>query len=466
MMSFKTLKADLSLPTEAKEVFNTYLNAGWQIYLVGGAVRAFLCNEIPHDFDFVTNAPEEATASLFSNTRQIGKAFGVMQVIVNKMSFEVARYRAESMYVDGRKPEVIEFKNDVVEDLKRRDFTCNALIYDFEKKEIIDHFDGIIDIENKVIRAIGDPEDRLVREDCLRMLRAVRFATQTGFTIESHTLRAIKNNASHIQRISVERITEELNKIFLSCNPYRGIRLLDKTNLLSVIMPELYTSKFFKQFSKFHKYNLFQHTIKTLSLLNGDFFSLPNDDRLTIILTLLFHDLGKMTVCEVDGDVCRYKEHSKKSTEIALVFLQKMKYSNAVIFDVLKLIEMHDYDIPETQKSCKKLLSRLGEKLLSLWKVVVFCDSGARGYKLSHKISCKLLSELDSILNEVMSSGQCYKPMQLAINGNDLIALGITDGKQIGNILLDLFNAVLLEEVDNEKNKLIEHALSVGGNWQ
>ena len=460
MTNYKSLKADISLPVEAVEVFNTFLNSGWQIFLVGGAVRAFLCNETPHDFDFVTNASEEVIASLFKNTRQIGKAFGVMQVIINKMSFEVARFRAEGRYVEGRKPEVVEFKNDVVEDLKRRDFTCNALIYDFQKKEIIDYFDGIKDISNKVIRAIGKPEDRFVKEDCLRMLRAVRFATQTGFRIDGLTLRTIKNNASHIQRISVERITEELNKIFLANDPYRGIRLLYETNLLSVIMPELYISKFFKQFSKFHKYNLFEHTIRTLSFLNRDFFCLTSNERLIVVLTLLFHDLGKMTVCEVDGDVCRYKEHPKKSREIALLFLQKMKYSNAVIFDVLKLIEMHDYNIPETQKSCKKLLNRLGERLLPLWKVIVFCDSGARGYELSHKKSCEMLKEFDRIICEVVNNNQCYEPSQLAINGNDLIALGIIDGKQIGKILLDLFNAVLLEEVDNEKNKLIEYVLS------
>lgn len=375
-------------------------------------------------------------------TIDIGKKFGTIKVIYGDFEYEITTMRKESSYNDKRHPDKVDFTKDIVEDLKRRDFTINAMAK--RKDEIIDPFDGQADLKKKTIRAVGDPVAR-INEDLLRSLRAVRFATSLDFQIEENLKKAIKNKASSINEISKERIREEINKILLSNKPSRGIRLLDELGLLEFIFPEVFRTKGFNQHSTFHKDDVYNHSLNVLDKTKAN---------LNIRMAALYHDVGKIDTFFLDENgEGRFFGHQKVSENSLRERLKILKYSNKFIEDTTILVRRHmDNTNTYTKKSVRKLLRNLGEEsLLNLFDLQK-ADVLSTTFSDASNIDLGL-----KILEEVKNDEIPKNRSEIAINGKDLILLGYTEGKDLGNKLKEIENLIYDEKLKNNKDDIIKY---------
>lgn len=418
--------------------------AGYKSYLVGGCLRDSLLNKESHDVDICTQALPDEILEVFKDykTIDIGKKFGTMKVIYGDFEYEITTMRKESSYNDKRHPDKVDFTKDIVEDLKRRDFTINAMAK--RKDEIIDPFDGQADLKKKTIRAVGDPVAR-INEDLLRSLRAVRFATSLDFQIEENLKKAIKNKASSINEISKERIREEINKILLSNKPSRGIRLLDELGLLEFIFPEVFRTKGFNQHSTFHKDDVYNHSLNVLDKTKAN---------LNIRMAALYHDVGKIDTFFLDENgEGRFFGHQKVSENSLRERLKILKYSNKFIEDTTILVRRHmDNTNTYTKKSVRKLLRNLGEEnLLNLFDLQK-ADVLSTTFSDASNIDLGL-----KILEEVKNDEIPKNRSEIAINGKDLILLGYKEGKDLGNKLKDIENLIYDEKLKNNKDDIIKY---------
>ena len=341
-----------------------------------------------------------------------------------------------------RHPDKVDFTKDIVEDLKRRDFTINAMAK--RKGKIIDPFDGKNDLETKTIRAVGDPVAR-INEDLLRSLRAVRFATSLDFQIEENLKKAIKNKASSINEISKERIREEINKILLSKKPSRGIRLLDELGLLEFIFPEVFRTKGFNQHSTFHKDDVYNHSLNVLDKTKAN---------LNIRMAALYHDVGKIDTFFLDENgEGRFFGHQKVSENLLRERLKILKYSNKFIEDTTILVRRHmDNSNTYTKKSVRKLLRNLGEEnLLNLFDLQK-ADVLSTTFDDISNIDLGL-----KILEEVKNDKIPKNRSEIAINGKDLILLGYKEGVELGNKLKEIENLIYDEKLKNNKDDIIKY---------
>lgn len=418
--------------------------AGYKSYLVGGCLRDSLLNKESHDVDICTQALPDEILEVFKDykTIDIGKKFGTIKVIYGDFEYEITTMRKESSYNDKRHPDKVDFTKDIVEDLKRRDFTINAMAK--RKDEIIDPFDGQADLKKKIIRAVGDPVAR-INEDLLRSLRAVRFATSLDFQIEENFKKAIKNKASSINEISKERIREEINKILLSNKPSRGIRLLDELGLLEFIFPEVFRTKGFNQHSTFHKDDVYNHSLNVLD---------KTKDNLNIRMAALYHDVGKIDTFFLDENgEGRFFGHQKVSENSLRERLKILKYSNKLIEDTTILVRRHmDNTSTYTKKSVRKLLRNLGEEnLLNLFDLQK-ADVLSTTFSDDSNIDLGL-----KILEEVKNDEIPKNRSEIAINGKDLILLGYKEGVELGNKLKEIENLIYDEKLKNNKDDIIKY---------
>lgn len=418
--------------------------AGYKSYLVGGCLRDSLLNKESHDVDICTQALPDEILEVFKDykTIDIGKKFGTIKVIYGDFEYEITTMRKESSYNDKRHPDKVDFTKDIVEDLKRRDFTINAMAK--RKDEIIDPFDGQADLKKKIIRAVGDPVAR-INEDLLRSLRAVRFATSLDFQIEENFKKAIKNKASSINEISKERIREEINKILLSNKPSRGIRLLDELGLLEFIFPEVFRTKGFNQHSTFHKDDVYNHSLNVLD---------KTKDNLNIRMAALYHDVGKIDTFFLDENgEGRFFGHQKVSENSLRERLKILKYSNKLIEDTTILVRRHmDNTSTYTKKSVRKLLRNLGEEnLLNLFDLQK-ADVLSTTFIDDSNIDLGL-----KILEEVKNDEIPKNRSEIAINGKDLILLGYKEGVELGNKLKEIENLIYDEKLKNNKDDIIKY---------
>lgn len=322
---------NINIPKNVKFIIDTYYNNNYEAFMVGGCVRDSLLGLKPKDFDITTSALPEITENLFTKTIPTGIKHGTVTVVIDKENFEVTTYRTEGNYIDNRRPEKVEFVKDLKEDLSRRDFTINAFAYN-DKEGLIDYFNGIDDLKNKVIRAVGDPNKRF-NEDALRMLRAIRFSAQLGFSIESKTYDAIKDNVQLIKNISNERIRDELCKILLSDNPCEGIETLRETNMLSIILPEINDLVEYTPLCNNHNRNVFTHTLK---VLNNTYANL------NLRLAALFHDIGKInTITALPNGHHYFPGHSEEGAKMVMDVLKRLKFDNLTIESISALIKHH-----------------------------------------------------------------------------------------------------------------------------
>ena len=381
----------------------------------------------PHDYDVATNARPEQVEALFPRTVPVGAQFGVILVLEQNEEIQVASFRGDGAYHDGRHPESIHF-TDAEGDARRRDFTVNGLFYDPVEEKILDFVGGQDDLEAAFLRAIGDPSERFA-EDKLRLLRAVRFATTLGFSIDPATWNAVKQWAPEIHAVSAERIREELSKILLSPNRVRGFDLLDESGLLQEILPEIETLKGCDQPPEFHpEGDVFVHTRLMLSLL-------APDASLTLVLSVLLHDIGKPPTRIVDetGRI-RFNGHEGVSAQLGLRLLQRLRFSNEVIDAVLPAVRLHMSfkDVPQMKISTlKRMMARpTFDEELELHRVDCL---GSHGMLDNH---AQLIIKQEEFSNEPLI------PSPL-VNGHDLIELGWKPGKHFAEILESVQNRQL-----------------------
>lgn len=437
----------ITLPRLPLLVIETLEKNGFECFAVGGCVRDILSDKEVHDWDFTTSAMPDEIIKTFSSytTVDIGKKFGTICVIIEGESFEITTYRTDGEYADSRHPDFVSFSKNLIDDLSRRDFTVNAMAYN-DRVGLVDEFDGITDLEYGVIRCVGEPDVRF-EEDALRIMRALRFASTFGYSIESKTSESILKNKDRLSLVSSERIIVELNKLL--CGDYVDFILRRYKDVIAAIIPEISVMFNFNQKSMHHNKDLWRHTVSAVK-------NTPPSDILR--MTMLLHDLGKpMTVSTDKTGHCHFHNHPKLSCAMANTILKRLKYPSSFINTVCLLIENHDNRLTPDSYTVKKCMRDLTadktRMLLTIQRADILAQSQ---YKREEK-----LSTLDSVCKEferILASGECYSLENLAINGKDIIHLGVVRGETIGKVLSLLLEEVMKDEVENERDALLLQA--------
>lgn len=439
------------LDKNIKYILKNIKNHGYEAYLVGGAVRSFLLGLDVSDFDITTNALPQTIEKIFKKTIPTGKKFGTITVIHENNSYEITTFRSDGHYSDGRRPDSISFSDELTEDLKRRDFTMNAICMDYDEN-IIDYFGGTEDIKNRVIRCIGDPDQRF-NEDALRMLRAVRFMTQLGFSLDEKTRLSIVKNSFLIKHISAERIRDELNKILISDKPSEGIRTLVDTGLMNYIIPEYLNTVGFDQHNPYHDKDVFEHTMEVLDNI---------EPKLNLRLAALFHDISKPE-CFTQDENGRghFFGHHIKSAVLGKEIMERLKYSCDVIEDVRILIRYHLLkEIDMKDKGVKKFINNVGiDRLDDMFSLNIADIKGK-----SSNAGFEKVEVLREKCRAIIENKEPLSKKDLNINGYDLEALGIEKGSIYTELLDKALDLVLEYPGKNTKEELTEYILSLINN--
>lgn len=407
----------------AREIIHRLRESGHEAYFVGGCVRDFILNQTSSDYDIVTSARPEEVMKLFPRTVAIGAKFGVVAVIIDNHPFEVATFRSDDVYEDGRHPSRIHYST-AREDVFRRDFTINGLLMDPDTGDIIDYVNGRFDIDNKIVRTIGNPGKRF-REDYLRLLRAVRFAANLHFDLEPATQDAVKREASNIRHISVERIREELNKILTSGGARRGFELMMQTDILQNILPEICRLKGVEQPPRFHpEGDVWQHTLKMLELLPADG---EREKNICLAWGTLLHDVGKALTRSEDEKGVHFYGHVQQGEIIADTIMQRLKFSRMQRETVVNLIRQHMVFMNVRKMRPGRLKRFLRMPDFDLHLELHRLDCLASHGMLDNYEFCR--EQL-----QILALDDLHPPRLLT--GNDLIAMGFTPGKIIKDILL------------------------------
>ena len=436
----------LELQADTRRIIQKIEQAGYSAYVVGGAVRDLVMGKLPHDIDIATDATPQEIKRIFSHTYDTGLKHGTVTVIENKIAYEVTTFRTEAGYTDGRRPDSVSFVRDLDLDLARRDFTVNAMAY-CDRTGLIDRFGGLSDLENRIIRCVGEPKERF-REDALRMLRAVRFAAVLEFEIAPETERAIQACAVLIKKISAERIREEMNKILLSDRP-ADFRTMQRTGLLEYVMPELSRCFSTPQRNKYHIYNVGEHILHAVEATPPD---------LVLRWAALLHDVGKPCCASRDQTgVIHFYGHHRESMQIGTDILHRLHFDKDSMHNILLLVENHDVRIEPAAPAVKRMMARTGADLFEKLLLLQEADNRAKNSAfLPDKLA--RVQEVRRIYREILAEGQPYLVSDLVINGRDLIKLGFKAGREIGDILRLLLDAVLVNPALNQREYLLGRA--------
>lgn len=440
---------ELRIPEKAKIILHTLEEAGYEAYVVGGCVRDSILGRSPDDWDITTSAKPEEVKALFRRTVDTGLIHGTVTVMLDKEGFEVTTYRVDGEYEDGRHPKEVSFTASLEEDLKRRDFTINAMAYN-PKRGLVDLFGGVQDMENRIIRCVGNPLERFT-EDALRILRAVRFSAQLGFSIEGETLKAISALAPNLKYVSAERIQVELLKLLVSPHP-DYLRTAYEAGITKEILPEFDRCMETEQNTPHHCYNVGEHTLQSLLNIRAD---------KVLRLTMLLHDFGKPVVKRTDENGRdHFKTHGPEGEKMAVSILRRLKMDNDTIRKVRSLIKWHDYRPKGEAVSVRKAASLIGEELFPLYLEVQKADILAQSiYRREEKLA--RLNAVSALYEEILDRGQCISLKTMALTGRDLIDAGYAPGKELGEILEKLLSHVLENPEDNKKEILLKLAGTV-----
>jgi len=442
-----------SLPKEVKNIFSTFKNNGFEIYLVGGAVRDFILGKKPENFDFTTNATPKQIQSLFPDSFYHND-YGTVSIplktpsltSLQKNTIEITPFRKESNYTDFRHPSKIEWAKTVEEDLGRRDFTINAIAYDGNK--IIDPFGGEKDIRNQLIRCVGNPNKRFA-EDALRLLRAIRFASQLGFFIEEKTREAIEKNSQLIIKISWERIRDEFLKILKSNHPAEGVLFLRNTGLLRYILPELDVCFSIPQKSpkRHHIYDVGTHLVMALK-------HCPSKDEITRFATLI-HDIGKAKTFKKDekSGLITFYNHEVVGKKLSEKIAERFKLSNEQKEKLVRLVAYHQFTVSElqTDKAIRRFINNVGKEYICDMLDLRTADrlgSGVKATSWRLELFKKRLIEVQK---------EPFKITDLKVNGYDVMEiLNIKPGPKVGKVLKYLFNQVVEKKLENKRVILVK----------
>ncbi len=437
-------------PEKVNELLIKLKRNGFEAFIVGGCVRDSILGKTPHDWDICTNAkPDEIKKCLSEyHTIDTGIKHGTVSVEIDREIFEITTYRIDGEYSDNRHPKNVNFTVNIADDLARRDFTINAIAYN-DEKGIVDPYHGCEDLKLGIIRCVGDPKKRF-REDALRIIRALRFASVYGFKMDFSTSDAALDNRILLNNISAERIAGEVNR--LVCGDGAEKILNDYRDVFAVFMPEIVQTFDYEQHTKHHNRDVWHHTTHAVSLIEA---------KPLLRITMLFHDLGKPDACKRDADgTCHFKGHPKYSAIYANDILRRLKYPNYFIETCLTLIIFHDVRFNGTKKQIKRVMNKIGvQNTKMLFKVQRADILAQSGYLQKEKLEAIDLAE--NKFNEIISEESCFTLKQLAVNGNDLINIGVAEGKTIGNILKLLLGLVIDEKVVNTREALLEKAKNI-----
>lgn len=422
----------------------------YEAYLVGGCVRDMLLDQLPNDWDICTSAFPEEVLKIFEKKHIVfkkGIKHGTVGVIVDDEVFEITTFRIDKEYSDHRRPSKVEFTSSLREDLSRRDFTINALACD-KSGQVIDYFSGKEDLNNKLIRAVGNPEIRF-EEDALRILRAIRLAVQLNFSIEEKTYLAISNKKNLLEKISFDRKREELNKMILSKKPSTGIKMLAKLELLNFILPELSEGIEFEQNSPFHTKTVFDHTMDVLD---------NTENIKNLRLAALLHDIAKPRTYFIDKKgIGHFYGHNSIGSDMTKEIMKRLNYSKSDILQVSNLVKYHMaiHDI-QSKASVKRLIRKIGIDSIELLIKLYMADKSATLDKSNNEI----LDNFIKIFNEIIDSEEPMNIKDMKIDGNDLIDMGYKPGPKLGKTLRELFNIILEDPDKNNRENLLRMAKS------
>ncbi len=431
------------IPIGAAHIIRLLETSGFEAWAVGGCVRDSLLGLAPNDWDICTSAKPQQTVSIFQGHRVIetGIKHGTVTVLYENESYEVTTYRTDGVYSDSRRPDSVDFVTHVQDDLSRRDFTVNAMAYHPERG-LYDAFGGEDDLKNKIIRCVGDAKARF-EEDALRILRAMRFASTFGFAIEEKTAQAILDCKERLRLIAPERIREELLRLLTGAGAADILRAF--APVLDVFLPELASMRGHYQYNPHHYLDVWEHTLAAVA-------AAPQDPILR--LTMLLHDSGKPACFFKDAKgVGHFYGHPEVSLKITKAIMDRLRFDNDTKKAVEELVLHHDATIPAKPKNVLKWLNRIGETRLMQLLPVKRADAAAQH---PDKREAKLgdISRLEACIKTVINQGLPYRLKDLAVTGDDLIAIGIPPGKQVGNLLQELLKRVMEGRLANEKHTL------------
>ncbi len=436
------MNCEIKIPEYAQTAMKALNKNGFEAFVVGGCVRDSIMGKHAHDWDMTTSAEPAETLEVFKDFRTIptGIKHGTITVLIDSQPLEITTFRIDGDYKDNRRPDSVEFTRNIEKDLSRRDFTINALAYN-EKDGVVDLFGGVKDIENKIIRAVGDPDKRFT-EDALRIMRAIRFSSTLGFEIEKNTAESIKRNKHLLKNIAAERIRIELEKLLMGKDAEKI--LLRFSDVIFEIIPELEKTVNTKQNCPYHIYDVWHHIVKSVAVSQNNKY---------VRLTMLLHDIAK-PLCKTTDEKGQnhFKGHAKASADIAFDILKRLKYDNKTISTVTNLILHHDDRLYNAPQNIKKHASKYGFEFLYLLDEVSRADILAQTPELVDRIS--LCDNYLNLLKELEEEKPCLKISDLAINGNDLVSLGY-EGKEIGKALENALEKVIKNELKNNKEDLL-----------
>ena len=456
----------IQIPEDVKYIIEKLNSAGYEAYAVGGCIRDSILGRIPDDWDITTSAKPEEIKALFPKTIDTGIQHGTVTVMRNHVGYEVTTYRIDGEYEDSRHPKEVIFTSDLLEDLKRRDFTINAMAYNHlgeesfqeameaardthnktesSKSGLVDAFGGMEDIERNIIRCVGNPLHRF-EEDALRMMRAVRFSAQLGYEIEEETRNAIGILAGNLANISAERIQVELVKLLVSNHP-DYLRTAYETGMTKVFFPEFDKMMETKQKNPHHKYSVGEHVLHALTYVRND---------KVLRLSMLLHDVAKPETIQTGEDgVDHFYGHPEKGEEIARRILRRLRFDNDTIGKVCKLVKYHDQKLSLKPEKLRKSIVKIGPELFPYLLEVKEADMLAQSdYKRAEKE--QELADIRKVYGEILEAGDCLSLKELAVSGKDLIEQGMHPGKELGETLQKLFEYVLENPEKNNKEDLL-----------
>jgi len=438
----------MHVPTKVCELLTQINEAGFQSYVVGGAVRDSLLDKEPKDWDICTDASPDDIKEIFGKTLDTGIKHGTVTVMRDDIGYEITTFRTEGEYSDNRRPDSIKFVKSLKEDLSRRDFTINAMACD-QDGFIYDYFNGIRDLKHEVIKCVGDPEKRF-SEDALRILRAVRFAAQLNFSIEHSTHRAILDLQKNLEFVSKERIRVEWDKILSSDRPGAWVYWFVENGLIDYIDPEIAKMYCFRQYNPYHKYDVLRHACHAIDCVGDD---------LILRIAMLYHDTGKPYTFELVDGRGRFHGHNKISSELAEKGLERLKYDRKTIDLVSKLVYYHDYRIDDKLRKVhiKRFLNKIGAENFDYWYQIRVSDVLSQNLKYAQKRLEKLF-KIKNIVSEIIINEEAFSVKQLDFNGKDIMdILDIESSPQVGEILDLILDVVMSGGIKNNKKDIEDY---------
>lgn len=434
----------IAIPKSVEEILHRLHTAGHQGYCVGGCVRDRLLGREPKDYDITTSAkPEEVMALFAPHAIPTGLQHGTVTVVSEGERVEVTTFRQDGAYTDHRRPDAVTFTASLTEDLSRRDFTINAMAMDLDG-QVTDPFGGKADLHRGMLRCVGAPAARF-QEDALRIMRALRFAAELSLTVEDGTAAALRRQRELLKEISVERILTELNKLL--CAPAVEKVLLTYPEVIGVVLPEILPAVGFDQHNRHHCYDVYEHSVRAMA-------ALPPEPMLR--WTMFLHDLGKPETFSLDeAGVGHFYGHGRRSAELAHTICRRLRMDRRSSETIEELVRLHDTEIPLTERGVRRMLRRVGEEQLRRLIAVKRGDNLAQ--HPDYRGRQETLSQLETLLNMVLSADACFSLKQLAVKGGDLTAIGIT-GPDIGRTLVRLLDEVVEEHLPNDRGALMAYA--------